>query len=60
MTKEKLLKRKAEIEKDLVSLVATHTALTGQLNECNYWVAEMDKALEIAKDVTEAEAIPCV
>tara|TARA_R110000868_G_C10745910_1_gene752797 strand:- start:332 stop:511 length:180 start_codon:yes stop_codon:yes gene_type:complete len=56
MTKEELLKRKADIEKDLVSLVATHTALTGQLNECNFWLGEMDKAVELADKATEEVA----
>jgi hypothetical protein len=44
MTKDKLLARKAEMEKTKEQLVGQLNAVAGILQELDYWLAELDKA----------------
>ena len=43
MTKDKLLARKAEMEKTKEQLVGQINAVAGILQELDYWLAELDK-----------------
>ena len=43
MTKDKLLARKAEMEKTKEQLVGQLNAVAGILQELDYWLAEFDK-----------------
>jgi hypothetical protein len=47
MTKEKLLARKAEAEKQRDQLVGQINGLIGIIQDCDYWLAELDKPAEV-------------
>jgi hypothetical protein len=46
MTREKVVERIAELEKEIAKVVAHHTALTGQLNESKWWMRRIDGITE--------------
>ena len=49
MNKDKLLARKAEMEKTKEQLVGQLNAVAGILQELDYWLAELDKDEKPAK-----------
>ena len=44
MTKEKLEARKLELERDRETVVANYHAITGAINDVDYWLGELAKA----------------
>lgn len=38
MTREKVLERIEELKKELGKIISQHTAVTGQLNETEWWL----------------------
>jgi hypothetical protein len=49
MTKDKLVARKAEMEKTKEQLIGQLNAVAGILQELDYWLAELDKEEEEPK-----------
>jgi hypothetical protein len=49
MTKDDLLKRIAEIEKAINQNLANHNVLLGGLQECKFWLAELEKDINLHK-----------
>ena len=43
MTKEKLLAKIAELEQRKAQLLANGNAINGAIEECKYWLAELEK-----------------
>lgn len=41
------------VTQQLQQLTATHQNLTGQKAECSFWLAELEKGIELVKDLIE-------
>ncbi len=46
MTREKVVARIEELEKEIAKIISHHTAITGQLNECKWWLRRIDGVAE--------------
>jgi multidrug resistance efflux pump len=54
MDKEKLEKRLAELQASLKQVEANGNALLGAIQECQYWLAQIEQA-EMSKAVPDGE-----
>ncbi len=46
MNREKVVERITQLEKEIEKIVSHHTAVTGQLNECKWWLRRIDGVAE--------------
>jgi chaperonin cofactor prefoldin len=55
MTKEQVLKRKQELERQREHLVANANAIAGAIQDCEFWLSEFDKATNELEPITKPE-----
>lgn len=55
MTKEQILERIKELETNRESMKGNFIAIEGAIQDCNYWMEQLDKAVSEKKDIKTAK-----